>query len=518
MLGWFLRRRRGRDDEAGLGLILVIGTSTVVTALMIVGTTMATRALTGSRLHVSFESAVATAETGIDGVLARTQNAYNHTGSDSYQYPSTSSPCNGTTGINWTNSTAPDGTPAPGSFANETTGLTYERAWAKSWLLTLATDSSCLTHANAGDFVYFKPINHHTIYSMGWSPGLGKAEAKMRYLKSEYLFTPYAPTNAILTQGNVQLDSSTTVQSAPPNDNALASVHANGNVTVDNGNPTVYGPVSQSGSGSATSSNKFYSNTGGNVQVNAVQNVPFVDATTYWYKYSHVGVPGGWYDLCADGSAQAPVGSAHCPGAATSGAILATAAEVQASGFRGWTFSHVTDAAGNSVPTWSATSAVKQNGYSGTYFVNGGDAVDHASNSGADVPNLTILAAAQSMDCFKIGGNINWDQIDIAAYSVRSTFMVADQDILTGSNFHAGSDVNGSIVSGFFIAGDQIGMQTSSTGAYGAVIAGDQCDPADGQSLVDFNEIKNPSIYYDPNAATPFVDIVNTTLWLEFTG
>ena len=35
-------------------------------------------------------------------------------------------------------------------------------------------------------------------------------------------------------------------------------------------------------------------------------------------------------------------------------------------------------------------------------------------------------------------------------------------------------------------------------------------------SLVDNNEIKNPAIHYDPNAATPFVDIINTTLWLEW--
>jgi hypothetical protein len=51
---------------------------------------------------------------------------------------------------------------------------------------------------------------------------------------------------------------------------------------------------------------------------------------------------------------------------------------------------------------------------------------------------------------------------------------------------------------------------------YGAVIAADQCDPSG--SLVDADEVKNPSIYYDPNASAPFVDIVNTTLWLEFTG
>jgi hypothetical protein len=37
-------------------------------------------------------------------------------------------------------------------------------------------------------------------------------------------------------------------------------------------------------------------------------------------------------------------------------------------------------------------------------------------------------------------------------------------------------------------------------------------------SLVDNNQVKNPAIYYDPNVAAPFVDIVNTTLWLEFAG
>jgi hypothetical protein len=28
--------------------------------------------------------------------------------------------------------------------------------------------------------------------------------------------------------------------------------------------------------------------------------------------------------------------------------------------------------------------------------------------------------------------------------------------------------------------------------------------------------VKNPSIYFDPNAQAPFIDLINTTLWLEF--
>ena len=113
MIGWILRRRCERDQEGGLGLILVIGTATVVTALMIVGTTMATRALSSSRTHVSFEQSVAAAEAGLDRILARTQNAYNTTGSDSYTFPSSATSCNGNTGIDWKTSSAPDGT-APG--------------------------------------------------------------------------------------------------------------------------------------------------------------------------------------------------------------------------------------------------------------------------------------------------------------------------------------------------------------------------------------------------------------------
>jgi hypothetical protein len=46
------------------------------------------------------------------------------------------------------------------------------------------------------------------------------------------------------------------------------------------------------------------------------------------------------------------------------------------------------------------------------------------------------------------------------------------------------------------------------------VIAADECPPVGTEK----NEIKNPSIYYDPNGEAPFTDVINTTLWLEYTG
>jgi hypothetical protein len=33
---------------------------------------------------------------------------------------------------------------------------------------------------------------------------------------------------------------------------------------------------------------------------------------------------------------------------------------------------------------------------------------------------------------------------------------------------------------------------------------------------VDGNSIKNPSIYYDPNAKAPFTNVINNTAWLEY--
>ena len=64
-----------------------------------------------------------------------------------------------------------------------------------------------------------------------------------------------------------------------------------------------------------------------------------------------------------------------------------------------------------------------------------------------------------------------------------------------------------------FIAGDQISLQTSSSGAVGSVLAGNTCSTS---PLVTTNEVKNPAIYYDPNSTAPFTSIITTTLWLEY--
>lgn len=478
---------RLRKDDSGIGLVLVICTAGVLTALMIVATTAGIRSLRSSRAHVSFESAVAVAEAGVDTALARAQRTYDTLGADSYVTPSPSDPTCAAAQRTWPFTTQPT--------------VEQERQWARAELEAIAADATCRETTPNGEYVVMKPAGRQTVYAMGWSPRYGATEVKRRVLKAEYLFTPYKPTHAILSSGNLTLGSSTTVTTAPPNDPLLASVHTNGSLSVSGGNPTVYGPVTQSGANPSAESNNFYANAGGDVTGKAKQSIPFQGALSVWGANHAKPVPGGWWDLCPGGVVKLPDGTAPCAG---------TPYDSDGS-FRGWTY----DGSGT-VPTWRAGNGLMVNAYSGTYYVHGGDVVNDASNTGSPVPNLTVIASAAATTCAKVGGNISWSHTDIAAPSVDSTWLVADQDLLTTSNFYAGSASGGTVVSGFFIAGDQIQMETSSAGAYGAVIAADQCDP--NGSLVDANLIKNPSIYYDPNGLAPFIDIINTTLWLEYPG
>src|SRR5438067_10233921 len=99
MLRWIARRTAAVNGDEGVGLLLVIGTTTVVTMLMIILTTMATRALSSSSSHVSFEGAVAAAESGIDEGLARAQRTYDTYGTDTYSFPSTTEACGSYTTI-----------------------------------------------------------------------------------------------------------------------------------------------------------------------------------------------------------------------------------------------------------------------------------------------------------------------------------------------------------------------------------------------------------------------------------
>jgi hypothetical protein len=154
----------------------------------------------------------------------------------------------------------------------------------------------------------------------------------------------------------------------------------------------------------------------------------------------------------------------------------------------------------------------------GIYYVHEGS-VDVGPGNGA-INNVTVIAGAQNPDncASKKYGNIEWNKFDMKAPAMTNLFMYADSDIVTHSNWSAGQGISAPpVISGMFVAGDQMHMETSSAGAVGSVVVGDQCNDGDPDLITD-NEIKNPNIYYDPNSDAPFTSIISTTLWLEYVG
>lgn len=495
MSGWLSRRRAERDD-AGLGMLLVIGLVTVLSLLATVTLAAAVNALSSSRSHVRYEQALSAAESGIDFGLARLQKASDDAVGD-YPIPAPAASLPGTA------CDAPTvDTGAPAGFAT----VEAERSWARGALLALAAARpECIRDGGTGQYLALKPTDRKTVYSMGWEPSYANP-LKQRLLKAEYVFGPYKPGAAILVSGNLVLDASTSVQSAGSYAPDLASVHANGTVSVGGGNPSVTGPVSCS-SPCTASSNNFTANPGGVATVGPKKYIPPVRARSVYNNYASSFSNTQWYDLCPGGLVKQP-STAPCASTAAPWVDLAPGQSIY-----GWTYTVV-----NGVDTWLAGKNIP----SAVWYVYQGNVAPASGAGNTSIANATILAeAVNPTSCNKVGGSINWDHNDIAAPMIEGTFMVADTDLQTSSNFTAGS-INGStVVGGMFIAGDQVNMQTSSNGAVGSVLAADQCaDPTvDGwTNLVTYNWIKNPTVYFDPEAYSPITAMANTTLWLEYVG
>ncbi|MDX6266241.1 MAG: hypothetical protein QOD70_981 [Frankiales bacterium] len=492
------RMRQRIHNQEGFGLILVIGMSTVILGIVILTGTIAERSLTSSAQHVSYGQALSAAESGVDQTIARLQHAYVTYGTD-FPVPSTSSVADPSPSCQ----SNPNSYVVPsGGFASQAA----ERTWATGKLTALLSVSGCLQHASDGDYVVLKPSNRQTVYAMGFSPRYGAARMQSRLIKSEYLFLPYKPSNAILTGQQLLIDSSTMVTTAPGYDSSLASVHANGGISVQNGNPIVYGQVSSSVNSSSQSSNKFYGNPGGTVVTTPPQPIPAVSALAVYAKWSQK-YASSWYNLCSDGKVKAPTVEGPCVTTAGSNLIadLGAGGADQGTTFRGFRYS---PASGSTPAQW----LVGKNVPDGVYYAVGSNVAPDSGAGNTVTANATILAqAADETACQKVGGSIDWDHNNIGTPMIPNLFMLADADLTTESNFSAGS-AGPPVISGLFIAGDQVHMSTSSNGAYGAVVAADQCPASPGET----NEIKNPSVYFNPDDEAPFTDVINTTLWLEY--
>jgi hypothetical protein len=481
-----LRVALRRGDDEGFGMILVIGMSAVVMSLVMVTGSIAMRSMSSARTHDSFASMLAVAETGIDQGIARVQAAYDWDGKD-YRTPHLSAT---------TFDPSPDCVASEDAYAfPSSAGVSNaaETAWAKAKLKAIAAIPGCLRTTSRGQYVILKPKGRQTVYAMGWSPKY-VAGARSRMIKAEYIFAPYKPANAILTGGNLAIESSTTVGTV--SGTVPADVHSNGNITVGGNAATVSGTVSMSGTGPLPTSGNF-----GGRAYSPPQSIPAVSALkTYQANVAKPEYTGAWWDLCKDGVVY-PGNTAGTPCTGTS-----VGTYTGNNSFHNWKYVAGTPG------TWIASGDISD----GIYYVNEGNVTNKSGNFSANKVTIIASAQASATSCPKVGGNISWDHVDITVpYMQPGLFMLADQDLLMTANLKLGSS-SGSVSSGSFIAGDQVELDTSSSTLYGSVIAADKCDPAG--SLVDDNLIKNPSVFYDPNGYTPLTDVVNTTLWLELTG
>lgn len=474
--------RRHAEEDAGFTLILVVGFSLVMMILVTVAFSITARTTDASRRHAAFDTSLDVAESGIDEGLGRLQA--NNAWSAGVPVPST-------------------GFPACASPA-----LTPEQCWAKTQLQTLAATSSNLQKTGEGQFVIYKPANRQTVYSMGWTPSYGATNAKWRMIKSEYLFGPYQPGNAILTGNSLNLSGSVSIDSLTGDG---SGVHSNGDISSVTSD-TLAGPLTASGTNdcAANATNSADCSTTG--QNTPLQTVPTVSALqTYQDCMTGAGdcstgpsLAANWYDLCPDGTVHAAdtVTSTPCNGTVLEAAGAFTT-------FRGWSFG-----LNGSVPTWTMGQA--DSPYSGVYFVQWGDAVIGTSGNGTQPWNGTVIASANTSGvapyggvspatCNKQGGNISWKLFDITAF-LPGLIMLGDADVDDGANNQA--------TGGAIIAGDQLHMSTSSATVTGSLVAADQCVGAPA----DQTKVQGITLHYDKTAQAPVRTVINTTLWLEYAG
>ena len=498
-----MKRVRLRQDE-GIGVILVLGVTVIVTTLIASALVLTTNVLGQSRIRTNFELSLASAEAGIDATLALLQEEYDvDPGNVDFGVPTDGDAC--AVASNFSHDSYPDdGTDVE------------QQEWALQQMTLMSAFPECLTVTDSGEFVVYKPKSPSStasgsagrVYSLGASPTFTAPEESTRALRVDYQFLPYKPQHAILTEGDMSLDSSTLVTTAGASTGGdcdvtgseLAAVHTNSTFATVTGNPTVCGEVSSTGDPSG-SSNNFLANPkdppgSGSRPVVAKPPVyiPTVSASQFYRRSGGQSVA-PWYDLCVEaGQAVVRPYSSNGPCDTTTTPVTGvTGVELSWDGSQPWF-------------------ELGRNAGSGVYYAHGAN-IEHGVGR-HEFDNVTLVASRISeADCSTgIGGDIDWVRYELTAPAVTNLFMLADGDLDTGANFTAGNDgTDGSAVqSGMFVAGDDIDMSTSSQGAVGSVLAADRCD--DGE----ISSIQNPSVYFDPDANSPFSTIVNQTLWFEY--
>ena len=318
------------------------------------------------------------------------------------------------------------------------------------------------------------------MYSLGLSGPVGAAGTKDRLLKAEYVFAPFAPGKALLTDGDLDFSGSVAISHLDPT--LPADVHTNDSVVGWNNSLTVSGSVTATGTlaGSCPSGVA-----GGCAAGKPVEPIPNTNTRVVWANEATV--EPNWLDLCPLGVARKPNPSDTAP---CQGTIVSSGP---------WVYS-----LDGLIPTW--TYPRTSSNVPGVYYVYRGNAVVGGNGHSSDVRQITVLAepaptGGTVATCGKLGGDITWKLFNLQPY-------------LSGLALHAGSSLYGSANAdagpGLFLAADKIDIATSSSTITGAIVAKNECAAA------GTNNVQGVTIKYDKTIEAPVNDIIRTTLWLEY--
>jgi hypothetical protein len=488
-------------SDSGIGMILVIGIVIFGAGLTATAGVIAMNGLSQSRHRISFEQALASAESGVDFALGKLQYAFD---TDFVDYPIPLADTAPTAACTAADIQLPAAANDPQTWD--------EQAWAEQQLDTLEAGPlgangrpTCLMATPTGDVLILKPRNaaggpglkYGRVYARGWAPGWGDPRAIERTVKVEYVFMPFQPKHAVLTGSNLSLQGSFLVDEANGVDPNTAGVHTNGNLEIEGSGGDVSGPVTYIGTvdGSTTFSG------GDAAQVKVPVRIPVVSARQLYKQAPSRGEvdSSSWWDLCPDGTARVYSSAGPCTGGP------------HPLGTGGWSFSGSSPAD----HLWTAN----RDTLDGTYFVYQADATNGSGNP--DFTSITVIAAATepaspgNCPSPRYGGNIIWDHYAVGIPHFGDLWFLADQDLVVHANFDAGS--NGDTpIAGTYIAGEEIDLQTSSSMLVGSVLAANQCPNDSGPIEGDENNVQGQEIWFKPNADSPFSSVISTTLWLEY--
>ena len=340
-------------DDTGIGMILVIGITVFVAGLTVTAAVIATNGLGQSRHRVHYEQSLAAAESGIDYALSQVQAAFEKSNAD-FPLPNAGAP------------TSACQEPPLTLDAPYTDG--GDEVWARAQLAELmktASGRACLMNTAEGQVLILKPKNHPSladlsqghIYAQGWSPRY-EPGAVSRTIKVDYVLLPYAPQHAIITEGDLTLRGSATVQGALNANGVGADVHTNAKLAIV-GKNDISGSVTYTGTFEPTGNSYTVGNPGGEPTSHAGIPLPPVSALAFYKKawVEDKAAMSTWWDLCPDGMVRTWSAKGPCD--------LAQDGQTPASFNSNWTF-----AVSKGVPVWTYDSKSGIRGKdAGTFFV-----------------------------------------------------------------------------------------------------------------------------------------------------